>query len=150
VIAIFCTRLLNDLPPVIYEDGRQSRDLVFVEDVARANMLVATDDRADGKVFNVGTGQAAEIGALATMLARKLGKDLAPDIPGTFRPGEMRALISDISNISALGFVPATDLATGIDRYLDWIRSQGRIDEYFSAAERALRRRSIVKESVSR
>ena len=150
VIAIFCTRLLNDLPPVIYEDGRQSRDLVFVEDVARANMLAATDDRANGKVFNVGTGQAAEIGALATMLARTLGKDIAPDIPGTFRPGEMRALISDISSISGLGFVPVTGLATGIDRYLDWIRSQGRIDEYFSAAERALKRRSIVKESVSR
>jgi dTDP-L-rhamnose 4-epimerase len=150
VIAIFCTRLLNDLPPVVYEDGRQSRDMVFVEDVARANMLVATDDRANGRVFNVGTGQASEIGALATMLAQMLDKPIEPEIPGTFRPGEMRALISDISNISALGFVPMTDLATGIGRYLDWIRSQGRIDEYFSSAERALRRRSIVKKSDSR
>ncbi len=150
VIAIFCTRLFNDLAPVIYEDGRQSRDLVYVEDVARANMLVATDDRANGKVLNVGTGQAAEIGALATMLAQMLEKPIEPDIPGTFRPGEMRALISDISKISDLGFVPEIDLATGIGNYLDWIRSQGRIDEYFSAAERALRQRSIVKESVGR
>ena len=97
VIAIFCTRLMNDLPPVVYEDGRQSRDMVFVEDVARANMLVATDDRANGRVFNVGTGQAAEIGALARCSRELLGKPIAPDIPGTFRPGEMRALISDIS-----------------------------------------------------
>ena len=65
VIAIFCTRLMNDLPPIIYEDGRQSRDLIFVDDVARANLLVATDDRANGRIFNVGAGQAAEIGALA-------------------------------------------------------------------------------------
>jgi len=49
VIAIFCTRLMNDLPPVIYEDGRQSRDLIFVQDVARANMIVACDNRADGR-----------------------------------------------------------------------------------------------------
>jgi dTDP-L-rhamnose 4-epimerase len=149
VIAIFCTRLMNDLAPVIYEDGKQSRDLVFVEDVARANLLVATDDRANGRIFNVGTGQAAEIGALAEMLAHQLGKPIEPDIPGTYRPGEMRALISDVSQLSELGFKPQTDLSNGIDRYLDWIRSQGRIEEYFSAAERALRRRSIVKQAGS-
>ncbi|MDQ3167857.1 MAG: NAD-dependent epimerase/dehydratase family protein, partial [Chloroflexota bacterium] len=51
VIAIFCTRLVNGLPPVVYEDGRQSRDLVFVEDVARANLVVAEDDRSDGEVY---------------------------------------------------------------------------------------------------
>jgi len=148
VIAIFCTRLMNDLPPVVYEDGRQSRDLIFVEDVARANMLVATDARADGRVFNVGTGQAAEIAALATMLADRLGKPIAPDIPGTFRPGEMRALISDISAIHELGFTPQVDLAMGIDRYLAWIATQGEIKEYFAAAERALRRRNALKRSV--
>jgi dTDP-L-rhamnose 4-epimerase len=148
VIAIFCTRLMNDLPPVICEDGRQSRDLIFVEDVARANMLAATDARADGRVFNVGTGQAAEIAALATMLASRLGKPIAPDIPGTFRPGEMRALISDISAIRELGFTPQVDLATGIDRYLAWIATQGEIKEYFAAAERALRRRNALKRSA--
>ena len=56
VIAIFCTRLVNDLAPIVYEDGGQMRDLIFVEDVARANLLVASDERADGQVFNVGTG----------------------------------------------------------------------------------------------
>ncbi len=147
VIAIFCTRLMNDLPPVIYEDGHQSRDLIFVEDVARANLLVATDERANGRIFNVGTGQAAEIGALARLLAGKLEKPIEPQFPGEFRPGEMRALISDISCIAELGFTPQTNLETGIDRYLDWIRSQGEIKEYFSAAERALRRRKVVKRS---
>ncbi len=147
VIAIFCTRLMNDLPPVIYEDGHQSRDLIFVEDVARANLLVATDERANGRIFNVGTGQAAEIGTLARLLARKLDKPIEPHFPGEYRPGEMRALISDISRVSELGFEPQTDLETGIDRYLDWIRSQGEIKDYFSAAERALRRRKVVKRS---
>jgi dTDP-L-rhamnose 4-epimerase len=147
VIAIFCTRLMNDLPPVIYEDGHQSRDLIFVEDVARANLLVATDERANGRTFNIGTGQAAEIGTLARLLARKLDKPIEPHFPGEYRPGEMRALISDISRVSELGFEPQTDLETGIDRYLDWIRSQGEIKDYFSAAERALRRRKVVKRS---
>jgi dTDP-L-rhamnose 4-epimerase len=135
---------------VVYEDGHQSRDLIFVQDVARANMLAATDDRANGRIFNVGTGQAVEIADLARMLADRLGKPIEPYLPGTFRPGEMRALISDITSIAELGFQPTVDLSTGIDRYLDWIGQQGEIAEYFSAAEQALRRRSIVKESVRR
>ena len=149
VIAIFCTRLMNDLPPVVYEDGNQSRDLVFVEDVARANMLVATDDRANGKVFNVGTGNAAGIGALARLLANKLGKDIEPSIPGEYRPGEMRALISDTSRIGKLGFRAQVTLDEGIDRYLGWIREQGDIGEYFSEAERRLRERKVVKRARS-
>lgn len=150
VIAIFCTRLVNDLPPVVYEDGGQSRDLIYVEDVARANLLVAEDERADGQVFNVGTGQAAAIGDLARLLAHRLGKAIAPLIPGEYRPGEMRALISDTSALGELGFRPSTDLETGIDRYLDWVRQQGAISDYFAAAERQLRRRRVVKRSAGR
>jgi dTDP-L-rhamnose 4-epimerase len=150
VIAIFCTRLVNDLPPVVYEDGGQSRDLIYVEDVARANLLVAADERADGRVFNVGTGQAAEIGELARLLARRLGKEIAPAFPGEYRPGEMRALISDTAALAALGFWPETDLETGIDRYLAWVRQQGEIRDYFGAAERLLRRRRVVKRSAAR
>ena len=147
VIAIFCTRLMNDRPPLVYEDGHQSRDLIFVEDIARANMLVATDDRANGRVFNVGTGNAAGIGDLARLLADRLGKDIEPLIPGEYRPGEMRALISDISRIAELGFAPQVALSDGIDRYLDWIRTQGDIADYFAEAERALRQKQIVKRS---
>jgi len=149
VIAIFCTRLMNDLPPVVYEDGNQSRDLVFVEDVARANLLVATDDRANGQVMNVGSGKAAGIGALARLLAEKLGKDIEPDIPGEYRPGEMRALISDTSRLGALGFRAQTSLEDGIDRYLAWIQEQGDVGEYFSEAARRLRERQIVKQARS-
>ncbi|HEV2074559.1 MAG TPA: NAD-dependent epimerase/dehydratase family protein [Thermomicrobiales bacterium] len=147
VIAIFCTRLMNDLVPVVYEDGRQSRDLVFVEDVARANVLVAADERANGRVFNVGTGNAVAIGDLASMLSEKLGKQIPPQIQGEFRPGEMRALISDIARIGELGFVPTVDLAIGIDRYLGWIREQGSVRDYFAAAERRLKARQVVKRS---
>jgi dTDP-L-rhamnose 4-epimerase len=147
VIAIFCTRLVNDLPPVVYEDGHQSRDLIFVEDVARANLLVADDPRADGQVFNVGTGHAAAIGDLARLLARRLGKRIEPEIPGEFRPGEMRALISDASRLGKLGFEPRVALDEGIDRYLDWVRAQGPIAEYFARAERLLRKRRVVKQA---
>ena len=147
VIAIFCTRLLNGLAPVVYEDGRQSRDLIFVEDIARANILAATDDRANGQIMNVGTGNSVAIGDLAALLAERLGKAIQPHIPGEFRPGEMRALISDISRISELGFTPRVTLEAGIDRYIGWIAEQGDVGEYFSAAERRLRQRQIVRKA---
>jgi nucleoside-diphosphate-sugar epimerase len=123
------------------------RDLIYVEDVARANLLVANDERADGQVFNVGTGQSAEIGRLAEILAEKLGKAIAPQIPGEFRPGEMRALISDGSRIGKLGFQPQVRLEEGVERYLDWVREQGTIAEYFGAAQRQLLRRRVVKQT---
>ena len=147
VIAIFCTRLVNDLAPIVYEDGGQMRDLIYVEDVAQANLLVAYDPRADGQVFNIGTGQAAEIGQLAELLAAKLDKPVAPEFPGEFRPGEMRALISDGSRIGELGFQPRVRLEEGIGRYLDWVREQGAVAEYFGAAQRQLRRRRVVKQA---
>src|SRR5260370_352154 len=57
VIAIFCTRFLNNLPPVLYEDGEQTRDFSFVEDIARANLLAAETDKLDGLPVNVGSEQ---------------------------------------------------------------------------------------------
>jgi dTDP-L-rhamnose 4-epimerase len=144
VIAIFCTRLLNGLSPVIYEDGRQTRDFCFVEDIARANLLVAMDDRADGAVFNVGSGVGTAIGDLASLLAEMLEVPIAPNYPGEFRPGEIRHLTSDIAKIAALGWQPQAPLADGIARYLDWIRTQGDVKDYFTAAAERLRQQRII------
>ncbi|CAN5868145.1 SDR family NAD(P)-dependent oxidoreductase [soil metagenome] len=144
VIAIFCTRLLNNLPPVLYEDGKQTRDFSFVEDIARANLLAATTDKLDGLPVNVGSGKAATIGDIALLISDALGIPIEPIAQGEFRPGEMRHLTSDTTRISAAGYIPEVDLATGIGRYLDWIRSQTDVHEYFAAAENMLRQKGIV------
>lgn len=144
VIAIFCTRLLNGLPPAIYEDGEQTRDLCFVEDIARANLLAATSDALDGQAVNVGSGVATSIRQVAQMLSAALEIPIEPEIRGEFRPGEMRHLISDITKMRAIGYAPQVDLASGIERYLDWIRAQGDIRDYFAAAESLLRAKRII------
>src|SRR5438876_7529389 len=97
VIAIFCTRLLNDLPPVLYEDGEQTRDFSFVEDIARANLLAAETDKLDGLPVNIGSGHGTPIREIAEEVSDALSVDIAPEINGEFRPGEMRHLISDTS-----------------------------------------------------
>ena len=145
VIAIFCTRLLSNQPPVIYEDGEQTRDLCFVDDIARANLLVALSDKLDGQAVNVGSGKATSIRDLATLIAGALNISIDPILPGTFRPGEIRHLISDTTRIRSVGFAPAVDLKTGIERYLNWIRDQGDVNEYFSAAETTLRSKGMVR-----
>ncbi|MFL6584168.1 MAG: NAD-dependent epimerase/dehydratase family protein [Chthoniobacterales bacterium] len=144
VIAIFCTRLLNDLPPVLYEDGEQTRDFSFVEDIARANLLAARTDKLDGLPVNVGSCKGVPIREVAEQISDALGIRIAPEINGEFRPGEMRHLTSGTERIRAAGYGPQVDLASGIGRYLDWIRLQSDVKDYFSEAAEILRSKGIV------
>ncbi len=144
VIAIFCTRLLNNLPPVLYEDGEQTRDFSFVEDIARANLLAAETDKLDGLPVNVGSGRGVPIREIAEQVSLALRIDIAPELNGEFRPGEMRHLTSDTTRIRAVGYKPAVDLAEGIRRYIDWIQTQSDIRDYFSEAAAIMRNKGIV------
>jgi dTDP-L-rhamnose 4-epimerase len=144
VIAIFCTRLLNNLPPVLYEDGEQTRDFSFVEDIARANLLAAETDKLDGLPVNIGSGRGTPIREIAEQLSDILKIDIAPEINGEFRPGEMRHLTSDTTLARTAGYQPIVDLSDGIARYIDWIRSQSDIRDYFSEASEILKNKGIV------
>ena len=144
VIAIFCTRLLNNLSPVLYEDGRQTRDFSFVEDIARANLLAAETDKLDGLAVNVGGGKGVPIREVAQILSKALKIDIEPQARGEFRPGEMRHLTSDTTKIRSAGYKPQIELEEGIQRYIDWIRSQSDIRDYFSEAEQILKSKGIV------
>jgi dTDP-L-rhamnose 4-epimerase len=144
VIAIFCTRLLNNLPPVLYEDGEQTRDFSFVEDIARANLLAAETDKLDGFAVNVGSGRGVPIREIGEQISNVLEIDIAPEVNGEFRPGEMRHLTSDTTRIRAAGYEPHVDLAEGIQRYIDWIRTQSDIRDYFSEAADIMRSKGIV------
>ncbi len=145
VISIFCTRLLNHQPPVMYEDGGQTRDLCFVEDIARANLLVASTDQLDGLPVNVGSGRATSVRDLAGIISSRLGIDIPPLARGEFRPGEIRALISDITRIRGIGYEPRTTLEQGVERYIEWIKTQGTVEDYFAKAEAGLRTKGIVQ-----
>jgi len=144
VIAIFCTRLLNGLPPMLYEDGEQTRDFSFVEDVARANLLAVETDRLDGLAVNIGSGRGVPIREIAEQLSDILKIDIAPEINGEFRPGEMRHLTSDTALARSAGYKPTVDLSDGIARYIGWIRTQSDIRDYFSEASEILKNKGII------
>jgi dTDP-L-rhamnose 4-epimerase len=144
VIAIFCTRLLNSLPPVLYEDGQQTRDFSFVEDIARANLLFAETDRLDGLAVNIGSERGTPIREIAEQLSDVLKIAIAPEINGEFRPGEIRHLTSDTTLARSAGYKPTVNLGEGIARYIYWIRTQSDIRDYFSEANEILRNKGIV------
>jgi len=144
VIAIFCTRLLNKLPPVFYEDGQQTRDFSFVEDIARANLLAGQSDKLDGLAVNIGSGRGVPIREIASQISDALDIHIAPEANGEFRPGEMRHLTSDTTRARAAGYEPRVDLAAGLVRYLDWIRAQSDVRDYFAEAATVLRDKGIV------
>jgi dTDP-L-rhamnose 4-epimerase len=129
---------------VFYEDGEQTRDLSFVEDIARANLLAAETDALDGQAVNVGSGKAVRVREIAERVSDALGIKIAPEVNGEFRPGEMRHLISGTDRIRAAGYFPQVDLDQGLARYLDWIRSQNDVRDYFSEAAEILRNKGIV------
>jgi len=145
ICSIFSTRLLNGLPPIVYEDGMQMRDFVFVEDVARANLLVMDRPDADHRVFNVGTGIGTTVLGFARLLRDAYGAKVDPVMPGEFRPVDFRHLIADNRQITALGWKPTVAVAEGVRRYADWILAKPRPMEYFSKAEATLKRMRVVR-----
>ena len=149
VIAIFCTRLLSGQPPVLYEDGEQTRDFSYVGDIARANLLAATTDKLDGMTANVGSGRGTTIREVAERISTALDIPIEPVARGEFRPGEMRHLTPDVSRAAAAGYKPETELAEGIEKYLGWIKEQGDVRDYFAEAEKILREKKIVQEVSS-
>jgi dTDP-L-rhamnose 4-epimerase len=144
VITVFCTRLLNGLPPVLYEDGEQTRDLTYVSDVARACVLAATADSWDGRAVNIGTGRPTSVRSLAYLLANLLEVRVEPEAPGAFRPGEMRALTPDTNLARRGGFEAHVSIEDGLARYVDGLREQGQVPELFGEALARLRRDRVV------
>ena len=112
--------------------------------MARANLLAAQTDKLDGLPVNVGSGQAITIRDIASLISDALGIHITPLAQGEFRPGEMRHLISDTTRINAAGYTPQVGLTEGIGRYLDWIRAQSDVRDYFAEAETILRAKGVV------
>lgn len=144
VVSIFSTRLLNDKAPIIYEDGHQTRDFLFVEDNVRANLFLMEHPDSAHQVYNVGTGQPVEILGLVNTLATVYGKPIDAELPGSFRPGDVRHFVHDPAKLFALGWRPTVSLEAGIRRYVDWIAQEQDIKDYFDEAQAKLQQLQVV------
>jgi dTDP-L-rhamnose 4-epimerase len=136
VLAIFASRLLNNNPPAIFEDGLQQRDFVSVYDLARACRLALETPDAAGEVFNVGSGQPHTVRDIAAKLAKVVGKEqVRPEILGKYRVGDIRHCYADISKAQrVLGFTPQVRLEDGLVELSSWLASQAAVDRVAQAS----------------
>ena len=129
VLAIFAARLLNGRPPLIFEDGEQRRDFVYVGDVAEACRLALSSDAATGHALNIGSGRAVTINQVARLLADALGVAIRPEVTGECRIGDIRHCFPDISQArSVLGYRPQTTLEEGVGKLVAWLDGRIAVD----------------------
>lgn len=141
--AIFSSRLRNGKPPVLYEDGRQTRDFIHVSDITQAVLLALDNPRLAGQAFNVGTGRAVSIREVAEALAQAYGVKIAPAIADRFRAGDIRHCFSDNRRISAFGFRPRIPLQEGLKDLVRW-GATAEAEDLFETAERELAQRRLL------
>ena len=141
--AIFSGRLLNGNPPVIFEDGLQSRDFTHVSDVVQANLLALEREEMNNGAFNVGTGRALTILDMAQALIEHLNGAVQPEIVHQFRAGDIRHCFADIGRIAALGYRPCVRFEDGMAGLVEWVRQQQAVDE-FERARQELARRGLA------
>ena len=143
--AIFSSRLLNGQRPLVFEDGRQSRDFIHVSDIVEAFCLALERDDVADVALNVGTGRSTSVAGLAETIARSLSVTLAPEIVGRSREGDIRHCVADVSRIERhLGFRARMTLDKGIEDLVAWAREQ-RADDRVAQARDELDRRGLIR-----
>lgn len=146
VAAIFCSRFLQGLAPVIFEDGEQMRDFVHVSDIVQGLLLCLTSAKADYEVFNLGSGHPISIRDVAAKLGEAItGGRVQAEVPGQFRAGDIRHCFADISKAQRLlGYAPQYRFDTGIPELVGWVKHQKVAGDKLAAALAEARARGIV------
>lgn len=125
ILSIFSTRIANGNNVIIFEDGRESRDFVFIEDVVDAIILGIESDRANNEVFNVGEGVPTDVLTVGKTLIEKFESDVKLVVSGSYRLGDIRHNYADLTKIkSMLGFSPRWTFNRGISEFVAWVRLQ--------------------------
>ncbi len=144
VAAIFVSRLKHNKPPVVYEDGQQTRDFVSVHDVVGALQSAAELKAGDFESFNIGSGKATTIAHIARTLATLLGKDIQPNISQQFRKNDVKHCFADISKAKKLlRWAPQVSLDQGFGELIDWSESEA-AEDLFEKAEQELKANALV------
>ena len=125
ILSVFSTRILNNNNIDIYEDGLQSRDFVYIQDVVDATILGIEEDSANGEVFNVGSGVPITVNDVANCLKEIYNSNVSIILNGKFRLGDIRHNYADLTKIkNLLGFKPKYSFEQGIHKFVEWVKKQ--------------------------
>jgi dTDP-L-rhamnose 4-epimerase len=145
VAAIFLSRVKNDKSPLVFEDGKQSRDFINVADIVSANLLAMEREEANYDFFNVGTGEGHSILDIAKSIIDVCGKEMEPEVLNKFRAGDIRHCYADIRKITEkLGFKPQVPFAKGMQELIEWSESQ-QAEDLTGKAQEELKIRGLAE-----
>ena len=146
ILSIFSTRLLNGNDIDIYEDGKESRDFVFIDDVVDATILALEKKEANHQIFNVGSGVATTVSDVANTLKSLYNSDVKITISGKYRLGDIRHNYADLSKIKkALGFSPKFDFKAGITQFVNWVKTQEVMEDKYEISIKELKNKGLIK-----
>jgi dTDP-L-rhamnose 4-epimerase len=146
ILSIFSTRLLNRNDIDIYEDGEESRDFVFIDDVVDATVLALEKKEANHQIFNVGSGVATTVSEVANTLKKLYASNVNVNISGKYRLGDIRHNYADLSKIkNVLGFHPKFNFRNGISEFVNWVKTQEIQSDKYKDTLIKLKNKGLIK-----
>lgn len=146
ILSIFSTRIKNGNGLNIFEDGKETRDFVYIDDVVDATILGMEIPEADGHVFNIGTGVATDVLAVANTLCEKYGIRVPITVSGNYRLGDIRHNYADITSArKILGFNPKWNFSDGIEQFTNWVNKQEVQEDNYEASIEVMKKKGLYK-----
>lgn len=146
ILSIFSTQIKNGNSINIYEDGKESRDFVYIDDVVDATILGIEREEANGQVFNVGTGIAIDVVTVTNELMNNYGIRVPVNISGNYRLGDIRHNYADITKIETLlGFKPKVSFSEGIKKFTTWVNKQQIQVDRYSESIKEMKEKGLYK-----
>jgi dTDP-L-rhamnose 4-epimerase len=146
ILSIFSTRIKNRNDIQIFEDGKESRDFVYIDDVVDATVSALLNEKANNEIFNVGTGKETDVFTVAKILNEKYKSDVKISITGNYRLGDIRTNFADTSKIKKLlNFEPKIDFETGISFFTDWVNSQDVKEDTYEKSISEMKNKGLFK-----
>jgi dTDP-L-rhamnose 4-epimerase len=144
---IFALALYLGKRPLIFEDGRQVRDFVNIQDVVDANLLVLESDAANYQVYNVGGGRAWSVLEFYDTLQKVVGRNTEPLVAGYYRYGDTRHICSDTEKLQALGWKATRDVRQSIADYWAYLERQQAKDDILEYAEKTMKNQNVIRKA---
>ncbi len=146
ILSIFSNRIKSHKGINIFEDGKETRDFVYIDDVVDATIAGMEVSEANGHVFNVGTGIATDVLTVAKTLCKHYGIEIPLTISGNYRLGDIRHNYADITKArKILGFQPKWTLDAGIKQFTDWVKCQELQTDNYEASLEEMKQKGLFK-----
>jgi len=146
ILSIFSNLIMNGKPINVFEDGLESRDFVYIDDVVTATMLAIEHPNAEQGIFNVGSGEATDVNTVVQRLTKCFNSEVPVAISGNYRLGDIRHNFADLDRIrKQLGFEPKVSFAHGIAHFVEWARTLGPKESGYEQSIAEMKERGLMK-----